>query len=119
MLRRLYDWTMKKAESRNALWFLAFVSFVEASFFPIPPDLLIIPMVLAAPKRAWLIALVATLSSVMGGMLGYAIGAFFHESLGAPLLQAMGKADAMAEFNTRFNEMGVWMVLTAGLTPLP
>ncbi len=119
MLRRLYDWTMAQAEHRNALWILAVVAFVESSVFPIPPDVLLIPMIIAAPHRAWLIAGVATLASVLGGMLGYGIGFFFYESLGQPILEAMGKADSMAEFNEKFNNVGFWAVLTAGVTPFP
>ena len=119
MLRGLYNWTMAKAEHPKAIWFLALIAFIESSVFPIPPDILMIPMVLAAPRRAWLIAGVATLASVLGGMLGYAIGAFFYEGIGAPILQAMGKAEAMAEFNTRFNDVGFWAVLIAGVTPFP
>ena len=119
MLRRLYAWTMAQADTRNALWVLAFVSFIESSVFPIPPDVLMIPMVLANPRRAWLIALVATVSSVLGGLLGYAIGAFFYDSLGQPILEAMGKGDAMLAFNEKFNGVGFWAVLIAGLTPFP
>ncbi|MFW2543971.1 YqaA family protein [Primorskyibacter sp. 2E107] len=119
MLRGLYDWTMAKAEHPKALWFLAFIAFIESSVFPIPPDIILIPMILAAPRKAWLYAGVATLFSVLGGMLGYAIGFFFFETIGQPLLSAMGKADAMAEFNTRFNGVGFWAVLIAGITPFP
>ena len=119
MLRRLYDWTMEQAESPHALWVLAAVAFVESSVFPIPPDVLMIPMVLAAPRRAWLIAGVATVSSVAGGMAGYAIGYFAYETVGEPILTALGKADSMAEFGTRFNDMGFWAVLAAGVTPFP
>ncbi|SMO41129.1 YqaA family protein [Ruegeria faecimaris] len=119
MLRPLYDWTIRLAEHPNALWALAIVSFIESSFFPIPPDVLMIPMILARPSRAWLIASVALVASVLGGMLGYAIGAFFYESLGQPILESMGKAHAMEEFNTRFNDFGFWAVLAAGVTPFP
>ncbi|GGB07961.1 YqaA family protein [Allosediminivita pacifica] len=119
MLRRLYDWTMAQAESPYALWVLAGVAFIESSVFPIPPDVLMIPMILAAPRRAWLIALVATVASVVGGMLGYLIGAFFYEGIGQPILEALGKADSMAEFNARFNDVGFWAVLIAGVTPFP
>lgn len=119
MLRRTYDWTMAQAESPYALWVLAAVAFVESSVFPIPPDVLMIPMILAAPRRAWLIALVATVSSVLGGMLGYAIGFFAWETLGEPILTALGKGDAMAQFGTRFNDIGFWAVLAAGVTPFP
>ena len=119
MLQGLYERTMQLADHRHALWWLAAVSFIESSFFPIPPDVLMIPMILARPSRAWLIALVALVSSVLGGLLGYAIGAFAFESIGQPILMSMGKADAMAEFNTRFNDFGFWAVLVAGVTPFP
>ncbi|WP_170759905.1 YqaA family protein [Ruegeria lacuscaerulensis] len=119
MLRSLYDWTIRLAEHPHALWALAVVAFIESSFFPIPPDVLMIPMILARPSRAWLIATVALVASVLGGLLGYAIGAFFYESVGQPILESMGKAHAMEEFNTRFNDFGFWAVLGAGVTPFP
>ncbi|AWI83583.1 cytochrome B [Alloyangia pacifica] len=119
MLRRLYDWTMSLADHPKALWGLAAVSFIEASVFPIPPDVLMIPMILAAPRRAWLIALVATLASVVGGLFGYAIGHFFFDSIGRPILETLGKADSMEAFNARFNGVGFWAVLIAGITPFP
>lgn len=119
MLRRLYDWTMSLADSPYALWALAFVAFIESSVFPIPPDLLMIPMIIATPHRAFVIAGVATISSVLGGLLGYGIGMFAMDTLGEPILTALGKADAMAEFSTRFNGVGFWAVLIAGLTPFP
>lgn len=107
------------ANHPRALWVLAFVAFIESSVFPIPPDILMIPMVLAAPRRAWLIALVATVSSVLGGIAGYLIGALAFETLGQPILEALGKADRMVEFNEQFNDFGFWPVLIAGLTPFP
>lgn len=107
------------AQHPNALWILAIVAFAESSVFPIPPDLLMIPMILAAPARAFLIAGVALVASVLGGMLGYAIGALAWETLGQPILASLGKADAMAEFSNRFNDFGFWAVLTAGITPFP
>lgn len=119
MLKKLYDMTISWAEHRHALWLLAIVAFVESSFFPIPPDILMIPMILARPSRAWLIASVALIASVLGGLLGYAIGALAYEQIGAPILESLGKADSMAEFSTRFNDLGFWAVLTAGVTPLP
>ena len=119
MLHRLYAWTMRLADHPQALWALALVSFLESSVFPIPPDLLMIPMILARPSRAWLIATVALVASVLGGLLGYAIGALAFETIGQPILSAMGKADAMQAFNTRFNDFGFWAVLTAGVTPFP
>ncbi|MEM1388319.1 MAG: YqaA family protein [Pseudomonadota bacterium] len=119
MIRRLYDWTLSLAGHKHALWFLALISFVESSFFPIPPDVIMIPMILATPHRAWLIAAVCLVSSVLGGILGYAIGAFAYEQIGVPILEALGKADRMAEFSTRFNDFGFWAVLGAGITPFP
>lgn len=119
MIRPLYDWTIRQAYHPRAIWVLALVSFVEASVFPIPPDVLMIPMILARPSKAWLIAGVALFASVLGGLMGYAIGALFYEQIGQPVLASMGKEAAMDEFNTRFNEMGVWVVLTAGVTPFP
>ncbi|EPX78501.1 YqaA family protein [Salipiger mucosus] len=119
MLRRLYDWTMSLADHPRALWALAAVAFIEASVFPIPPDVLMIPMILAAPRRAWLIALVATAASVAGGLLGYAIGAFFFEEVGRPILESLGKTEAIEAFNARFNGVGFWAVLVAGITPFP
>lgn len=119
MIRRLYDWTIAMAEHPRALWVLAAIAFIESSVFPIPPDVLMIPMILARPSKAWLIAGIAMLASVLGGILGYAIGALAFEQLGQPILQSLGKADAMSEFNTRFNDFGFWAVLMAGVTPFP
>ena len=119
MIQRLYDWTLSLAEHRHALWVLAFVSFIESSVFPIPPDIIMIPMIIARPNRAFVIAGVALVASVLGGLLGYAIGALAYETLGEPILRALGKGDAMAEFATRFNDLGFWAVLAAGVTPFP
>ena len=119
MLRRLYDWTLSLAGHPNALWALAIVSFAESSVFPIPPDILMIPMILAAPSRAFLIAGVCLVASVLGGVAGYAIGYFAYDTIGQPILAALGKGDAMAAFNQRFTDLGFWPVLIAGLTPFP
>ena len=119
MIKRLYDWTMGLANHQYALWALAIVSFVESSVFPIPPDILMIPMIIARPNKAFLIAGVCLVASVLGGLLGYAIGALAFDQIGQPILTALGKADAVAEFNTRFNDLGFWAVLTAGITPFP
>ncbi|GAA6162385.1 YqaA family protein [Pelagimonas sp. KU-00592-HH] len=119
MLTNLYNWTLRMADHPRALWVLALVSFAESSVFPIPPDVLMIPMILARPSRAWLIATVALVASVLGGVLGYAIGAFAFDQIGQPILASLGKADAMSEFNSRFNDFGFWAVLGAGITPFP
>jgi membrane protein YqaA with SNARE-associated domain len=119
MIQRLYDWTLSLAEHRHALWVLALVSFLESSMFPIPPDIIMIPMIIARPNRAFVIATVALVASVLGGMLGYAIGALAYDTLGEPILRSLGKADSMEEFATRFNDLGFWAVLAAGVTPFP
>ncbi len=119
MIRRLYDWTLSLAGSRHAMWALAIVAFVESSVFPIPPDVLMIPMIIARPRIAFQIAALATVSSVLGGLAGYWIGAQAFEQIGRPILESLGKADAMAEFNNRFNDFGFWPVLIAGVTPFP
>ena len=119
MIRRLYDWTLSMAAHPHALWVLAFVSFIESSVFPIPPDILMIPMIIAAPRRAFLIAFVCMAASVVGGIAGYMIGAFLFDAIGQPVLDFYGKADSVAEFNARFNEWGAWAVLVAGITPFP
>jgi membrane protein YqaA with SNARE-associated domain len=119
MLRALYDWTMRLAGTRHALWALAAVSFVESSVFPIPPDVLLIPMVLAAPHRAFPIAGVCTLASVLGGLFGYWIGWGLFEQVGRPVLEFYGKEAHFADFAERYNEWGAWAVLFAGVTPFP
>jgi membrane protein YqaA with SNARE-associated domain len=119
MIKRLYDWTIALAEHPRALWALAFIAFIESSVFPIPPDILMIPMIIAAPKRAFLIAGVAMVSSVLGGLFGYFIGWGLFDNVGRPVLEFYGKGDAVDEFNTRFNEWGAWAVLIAGVTPFP
>jgi membrane protein YqaA with SNARE-associated domain len=118
-LHHLYAWTMAQASRPHALWILALISFVESSVFPIPPDVLLIPMVLAAPRRAWLIAGVCTVSSVLGGMLGYAIGALLFDAIGRPVLELYGYMAEFAEFQGRYNAWGAWIVFGAGLTPFP
>lgn len=119
MLTYLYDRTIAWSAHPRALWALAAVSFAESSVFPIPPDLLIIPMVLAAPTRAWRIALVATVASVLGGLAGYAIGAGLFDLVGRPVLEFYGYADRFEAFGARYNEWGAWIVAGAGFTPFP
>ena len=119
MLRRLYDWTMSLAGRRHALSALGLVAFIESSIFPIPPDVLILPMVLAKRERWLRVAAVATLASVLGGIAGYFIGYFLFDSLGRPLLRLYGYSDEFAEFRVNYNEWGAWIVAFFGLTPFP
>ncbi|MEM6634917.1 MAG: YqaA family protein [Pseudomonadota bacterium] len=119
MIRALYDWTIRMAGHRHAMWVLAAVSFAESSFFPIPPDVLMIPMIIARPTHTFRIAAVCLFASVLGGLFGYFLGAVLFEQLGQPIFDFYGKGDAVAEFNARFNEWGAWAVLIAGVTPFP
>lgn len=119
MIRSLYNWTMRLGESRYALYALAVIAFIESSVFPIPPDVLLIPMIIALPRRAFLVAFVATVSSVLGGMFGYYIGAVLFDSIGQPLLAFYGKAAQFEQFKDTYNEYGAWAVLVAGVTPFP
>ena len=119
MLRRLYDWTMGLASGPNARWALGGVSFVESSIFPIPPDVLLIPMVLAERNRAWSYAILCTVTSVIGGLVGYLIGALLFEQLARPILDFYGYGAKFTEFAARYNEWGAWIVFIAGVTPFP
>lgn len=119
MIKRLYDWTMGLANTPHALWALAVVAFLESSVFPIPPDVLMIPMIIARPSRAFVIAGVALVASVLGGMFGYYIGWGMFETVGRPVLEFYGKDAYFDEFATRYNEWGAWAVLIAGVTPFP
>ncbi|MFK8033533.1 MAG: YqaA family protein [Hyphomicrobiales bacterium] len=118
-LRRLYDWTMDLAAKRNATWVLSFISFIESSVFPIPPDVLLIPMILANRAKAWWYASWCTIASVLGALLGYAIGALLFDTVAQPILAFYGYAEKFDDFAVRYNEWGVWVVLIAGLTPFP
>ena len=119
MFRALYDWVLRMAHHRHALRAMAAVSFAESSFFPIPPDVMLVPMVLARREQAYLIALICTVSSVLGGMLGYAIGYFLLESLGQWLINLYHMQDKIADFQRLYGEYGAWIILLKGLTPIP
>jgi membrane protein YqaA with SNARE-associated domain len=119
LLRRLYDWTMAQAAGRHATRALAVVSFLESSIFPIPPDAMLVPMVLAQPQRVWRLALIATAASVLGGLAGYAIGYFLFETLGDWIIRVYGLGGRFDEFRHTWNEWGVWIILVKGLTPIP
>ncbi|MFO1112569.1 MAG: YqaA family protein [Rhodospirillales bacterium] len=119
MLRRIYDRVMLLAEGPQAEKWLALVSFTESSFFPIPPDAMIVPMVLARPERAWRIALICTVASVIGGFFGYAIGYFLFETVGRPIVDLYGYQAAFDKFQHQFQEWGLWIILIKGMTPIP
>ena len=118
MLRKTYDWVMRQAGSRHAPTTLFAVSFAESSFFPIPPDVMLAPMVVARPDRAYVLAGICTLASVLGGILGYAIG-YFLEPVGHWLLALMGQANGDAAFRAWFEQWGLMVILIKGLTPIP
>ena len=119
MLDRLYARILALAESRNAVPALVFVAFAEASFLPLPPDLLLIPTILARPRRAFLIAAVCTLASVTGGFLGYAIGYFLFAAIGRPVLEFYHAMERYEILKAAFAQWGVWIILLKGLTPIP
>lgn len=119
MIRRLYDWMMWMAGDRRAPHALFWVSFAESSFFPIPPDIMLVPMVLAQRSKAWAYALLATVSSVLGGIAGYAIGYFLIDTVGKPIIDLYGLAPKFDQFKTMFNEYGVWILIVKGMTPIP
>ncbi|MEM9634161.1 MAG: YqaA family protein [Pseudomonadota bacterium] len=119
MIRRLYDWTLSLAAGPRAPVALGSVSFVESSVFPIPPDILLIPMVIARRERAWWYAFLCTLTSVAGGILGYLIGMFLFDQVAEPILSFYGKMEKFDEFSAVFNHWGWWFVFIAGLTPFP
>lgn len=119
MLQRTYDWMMRTAADGRATHALFWIAFVESSFFPIPPDVMLVPMVLARRAKAWLYASIATVGSVIGGVFGYAIGYFLFEQIGKPILALYGKADSFAQFTTWFNDWGVWILIIKGMTPFP
>ncbi len=119
MLRRTYDWTMALSAKRHAEAALAGVAFAESSFFPIPPDLLLIPMVLSERSKAWRFALVATIGSVVGGLFGYAIGALLFVQVARPILDFYGYTAKFEAFATLYSDWGWVIVFTAGLTPFP
>ena len=119
MLKRLYDWMMAKAADKNAPWALGVISFIESSFFPIPPDVMLVPMVLADRTKAWRYAAIATITSVLGGMLGYAIGYYMYDAVGLPILKFYGKENALDAFIAFVHQYGVPAVIIKGMTPIP
>jgi len=119
MFKRLYRWILSLSESRHAPFALAAVAFAESSFFPIPPDVILIPMSLARPQRALRYAAICTVASVAGGALGYAIGALLYGTLGQWLINLYGYADRMAALKESYAHWGALIILLKGLTPIP
>lgn len=119
MLRNLYTRVMALAGSPNAAWWLAVIAFAESSFFPIPPDALLIPMALAKPRAAWRFATICTVASVAGGALGYLIGYAVFDQIAKPILDVYGYSTAYSAFQAKFQEYGLWIILIKGLTPIP
>jgi membrane protein YqaA with SNARE-associated domain len=119
MMRSLYDWMMRKATDKRAPHALFWVSFIESSMFPIPPDVMLIPMILAERARAWWYATLATIGSVLGGVLGYAIGYFLFEYIGEPILKVYGYGGKFQDAAKLFQDWGVWILIAKGWTPFP
>ncbi len=119
MLRRLYAWTMSYASHPHAIWVLGLISFAESSFFPIPPDALLVPMILANRNAAWRLAGWCTLTSVVGGIVGYGIGWMLYDSVGLWLINLYGYGSQMDTFRAAYAEWGAWLILIKGLTPIP
>jgi membrane protein YqaA with SNARE-associated domain len=119
MLRRLYDWCIATAGKPHAAWIMGVVSFVESSFFPVPPDAMLIPMSLARPDKAYFYATVCTLTSVAGGVLGYVIGAVLYDSLGLWLMHLYGYGNKIEAFRDAYRDWGTWIILLKGMTPIP
>lgn len=118
-VRKIYDSVFHLSKENGAIYWLFAVAFIESSFFPIPPDVMLIPMILAAPKKAWSIAGVATVGSVIGAYLGYAIGFYFFQMIAEPLLNFYGYLEKFNSFKDLYNQYGAWIVFGAGITPFP
>jgi membrane protein YqaA with SNARE-associated domain len=119
MLRRIYDWCIASAGKPHASWIMGVVSFAESSFFPVPPDAMLIPMALARPDKAWSYATLCTWTSVLGGLFGYFIGAVLYDSLGHWLIQLYGYGDKVEAFREAYARWGTWIILLKGMTPIP
>ena len=119
LLRRLYDWCVDAAHKPHAMWIMGGVAFAESSFFPVPPDVMLIPMALAYPRRAYVMAAWCTVASVLGGMVGYAIGALLYDLVGGWLIQLYGYGDKVETFREAYARWGAWIILLKGLTPIP
>jgi membrane protein YqaA with SNARE-associated domain len=119
LLRRMYDWCIDAADKPHAMWTLGAISFAESSFFPVPPDVMLIPMSLARPQRAYVMALWCTVASVVGGLVGYSIGALLYDSVGTWLINLYGYGSKVEAFREAYAQWGAWIILLKGLTPIP
>ncbi len=119
LIRTLYDWTLRQAEKTYARWILFGVAFAESSFFPLPPDVLLLPMCIARRDKALRLAAICTAGSVLGGLLGYSIGALLYDTIGIWIVETYHLQEAFKRFHDGFNEWGVWIILAKGLTPIP
>ncbi len=119
IFRKLYDWTLDQSSKKYATWFLAFISFIESSFFPIPPDIILIPIIIAKRTKAFMLAFICTVSSVIGGLFGYLIGFALFNSIGIVLVNFYNMQKYISDLTEYYNNYGVWFVLIAGFTPLP
>lgn len=119
MIRRLYEWILALAAKPSAPWALAAVAFAESSFFPVPPDAMLVPMAVSRPEKVWFYAAIATVASVLGGLLGYAIGALLFDSVGQWLFNLYGLSDKAGTFQASYAKYGHWVILLKGLTPIP
>ncbi|MBI29251.1 MAG: hypothetical protein CFH21_00489 [Alphaproteobacteria bacterium MarineAlpha5_Bin11] len=118
-INSLYFWTIKYSGHKNASWFLAFVSFIESSIFPIPPDIIMIPMILSNRRKAFIYALICTISSVLGGILAYFIGFFLFDTIGKFILETYNLNEGFNGFRDYYDQYGIWIVLGGGFTPFP
>lgn len=119
MLRKLYDWVIGLASRPAADWYMGIVSFSESSFFPVPPDVMLLPMALARPDRVWRLAAICTITSVAGGIVGYLIGSLLYDSVGQWIIAIYGYGARMEEFRQLYAHWGAWIILLKGLTPIP
>ncbi len=119
VLRSVYNWLVERAKHPQAIWWMCAVSFAESSFFPLPPDILLVPMSLKTPSRMWWYATLCSMASVAGGLLGYAIGYYLFQSLGQPVIEFYHAEAAFGRFQTAFAVYGPWFLILKGVTPVP
>lgn len=119
MMKKLYLWLLEKSKHPLAPWYLALVSFTESSISFLPPDPMMVPMIVAHKERAWFLAFLTTVSSVLGGTLGYMIGFYLFDRLGVPILETYGLMEKIKAFQDFFNEWGFWAIVIKAFTPIP